>query len=204
MKSQGWLFGALVSLTIFSGCAKDASSSSGSTTNGWSAFPVTIYSSASIATSAAAEQDLQDAISFWETQAGMKLFNYQGQVPSSAQIYTGTDGSPGTITTNVIQFQNPWPYASDLAGLTTANYNGSEITGALVQINSTIPLCAGDCTGAAATSQRRAFTHELGHFIGLAHVQDTTNIMYPQIQPGGSLTDVTVDTTALQSLTAGR
>lgn len=141
---------------------------------------------------------------FWETKAGRKLFDFKGAWAQPQAPYTGTAGSPGTITSNVLLFQNPWPYAQNLAGVTTVNTTGTQIDGAVVMINSTTPMCSGDCvSGFGDTSQRKTIAHELGHFLGLPHVQDAANIMYPQVQAGGSLDTVVVDDAALQALTSG-
>ena len=200
MNCQGRLFVVLALLLVVSGCAKDNGQNSGNA-NGWNTFPVPIYAGASLAASPSAASDLNDAMAFWEAKAGRKLFNLQGAWSAGAP-YTGTSAAVGTITTNVILFQSPWPYAANLAGLTTTNTTGTQIDGAVVMINSATPMCSGDCLGVEETSQRKTFTHELGHFLGLPHVQDTNNIMYPQIQLGGTLDGVVVDQNALAALTS--
>ncbi|MBI3544741.1 MAG: matrixin family metalloprotease, partial [Deltaproteobacteria bacterium] len=93
-------------------------------------------------------------------------------------------------------------FGPNVAGLTTVNWAGSEIEGAVVMINNTIPLCSGDCVSGLATSQRKAFAHELGHFLGLQHGSDVNDIMYPTLQPGGKLDTVSVDLTTLMELTS--
>ena len=205
MNCQGRLFSLLaLLLLVVSGCAKDNSKNGNGSSNGWSSFPVPIYASANVVASPSATSDFNDAMAFWEAKAGRKLFDFKGAWNQSSAPYTGTAGAPGTITSNVLLFQNPWPYAGNLAGVTTVNTTGTQIDGAVVMINTTTPMCAGDCiSGLGDTSERKTIAHELGHFLGLPHVQDVTNIMYPQVQAGGSLDSVVVDTAALQALTSG-
>ncbi|MBI3555002.1 MAG: matrixin family metalloprotease [Deltaproteobacteria bacterium] len=205
MNCQGRLFSLLaVLLLVVSGCAKDNSKNGNGNANGWSSFPVTIYAGANVVSSPAAVSDMNDAMKFWEAKAGRKLFDYKGTWAKQSAPYTGTAAAPGTVTSNVLMFQSPWPYAPNLAGVTTVNTTGTQIDGAVVMINASTPLCTGDCIASVGdTSERKTFAHELGHFLGLAHVQDPANIMYPQIQAGGSLDNVIVDDAALQSLTSG-
>ncbi len=193
MMSHGRLVGSLIFFaSILSAC--------GSSHQGWNQFPVPIYTDSTITNSPQAQADLQDAFKFWESKVGKKLFNYQGQW-TGGDTYTGDPTSPSAITGNVLFFQNPWPFQPVTVGMTTVKSDDSGIESAMIMINPNTSFCGGDCDGDYRTSERKTFTHELGHFIGLSHVQDQTNIMYPTSLPGGSLMGMTVDETALNLYT---
>jgi len=178
---------------VATGCAK-----SGATK--WAALPVQIYADQSIVNTPQAQQDLQDAMTFWEQKAGKTLFDYKG-VWSGAQPFTGTPDAPGTINANVIFFQNPWPVSQNVIGQTIVNSVSTEIQHAMIMINPDAAFCPGDCAGEPQlNSSRKNLTHELGHFLGLSHVQDVNNVMYPVMQPGGTLDAVTIDQVALMDL----
>ena len=73
----------------------------------------------------------------------------------------------------------------------------------MIMINPDVPFCSGDCVGQYyANSARKNLAHELGHFIGLQHISDVNNVMYPVLQPGGTLDSVSIDQTALAELIA--
>lgn len=193
MIRHGWQIVLAVLFLIFaSGCGQK---------KGWQSFPVKIYADPSITTNSAREADLKDAMSFWEDKAGHQLFDYQGAW-SEGTPYTGSIGDIKSVIANVVVFQNPWPLASNIAGQTLVAEDGDKITGAVILINGALSLCNADCNGQNyMTSQRRDFAHELGHFLGLQHVfQDVNNIMYPILQPGGSLSDVAIDQKAFADL----
>ncbi|MGZ3661433.1 MAG: matrixin family metalloprotease, partial [Bdellovibrionota bacterium] len=89
----------------------------------------------------------------------------------------------------------------NIAGKAILRVTGGTITGAVILLDPQTNICTGLCEGRDnATSLRRLIAHELGHFLGLGHVQDSINIMYPAILPGGSLEDRTVDGAALRPL----
>ena len=194
MICHGRLFCSLGFLLLLSACGANNHS-------GGSSFPVDIYSDNAVASSASTAADFQTALTFWEQKAGRKLFNYKG-VWSQGAPYTGTADNPTGATANVLFFQNPWPFAANIAGKTTVFSQGPEIQGAIVMINPSIPLCAGDCTSSpGSNSQRKDFAHELGHFLGLNHIEDINDIMYPILQTGGVLDGVNVDMPSLLQLT---
>ena len=192
------LFPSLISIVFLSFVATGCAPQSGVTK--WTTLPVQIYADSSIVSTPQAQQDLQDAMTFWEQKAGKTLFDYKG-VWSGTQVYTGTPETPGTITGNVIFFQNPWPASENIIGQTVVSSVSNEIQHAMIMINPDATFCAGDCTGQPnQNSSRKNLTHELGHFIGLVHNQDVNNVMYPVLQPGGTLDTVTVDQPTLMSL----
>lgn len=190
MNRQGW---SIVVLLLFSaGCGQGVTK--------WNSFPVPIYADSTVTSNANAMSDLQDAMNFWEDKAGKQLFDYKGEYSGSTP-YSGSPLNPGTVNNNVILFQSPWPLAEDVIGRTTVTSDGNTIQNALVQINGDIQYCTGDCTGVTGlNSERRDMAHELGHFIGLQHVTDITNIMYPVIQPGGTLNNLKIDDATFQQL----
>lgn len=203
MISHGWpvfsartilLFTILFTTLLTSGCAKNGATR-------WASLPVTIYADSSIIATPSAQSDLKDAMKFWEDKVGRTLFDYKGVWKASAQPYTGTPVDPGTITDNVIFFQNPWPAPSNIIGQTVVTSANAEIQHAMIMINPDAHFCSGDCENQYySNSARKNLAHELGHFLGLNHTQDTNNVMYPVLQPGGSLTDIAIDQTALNEL----
>jgi hypothetical protein len=195
-----WILALFLMYSFFStGCAPDTSESS--RTQGWSAFPVPIYSDSSLSASSAAQTDFKDAMGFWESKAGRKLFDYRGQWTGQNPPYTGSALSPETILGNVVLLQNPWPFAQNIAAQTTTKKIENNIDSSVIMVNPNTPFCSSDCLFQTGTSLRRAFAHELGHFLGLDHSDDKTNIMYPTIQTGASLSDLQVDAGALSLVT---
>ena len=114
-------------------------------------------------------------------------------------MFTGSASSPGTILANVILFQNPWPFAPFEAGMTvTTSTSSAGTTGSVVLLNPGIELCGGTCLADSfRTSRQRLIAHELGHFIGLGHSGDSSDLMYASLTAGGSLDDVKIDRAAL-------
>lgn len=79
-----------------------------------------------------------------------------------------------------------------------------EINGAMIMFNPNTRFCAGDCErDPRLISQKKSYAHELGHFLGLDHITNVSNIMYPDAVPGGSLEGVAVDLDALIRMTSG-
>lgn len=202
MICQGWRvfsphnsFLFLIILLTTSGCAK-------SNIIKWASLPVPIYTDSSIVGSSQAQSDLLDAMRFWEERAGRTLFDYRGVWTEATKPYTGSAAAPGAIIGNVIFFENPWPAAHNIIGQTVVTSYDHEIEHAMIMINPYATFCSGDCEDAPfANSARKNLAHELGHFLGLQHHGDVQNVMYPVLQPGGSLSGVTIDATVLRELT---
>ncbi|MGZ3662016.1 MAG: matrixin family metalloprotease [Bdellovibrionota bacterium] len=196
MMRHGWQFVILtVSAITLTGCGNNKNHDSSGGATRWQSFPVAIYTDPSIVSNAQSQADFQDAMSFWEEKIGKKIWDYKGNW--SGQAYDGGN----SISENALYVASPWNYASNIAAQTTVLSQSSQIQGAVIMVNPNTSFCGGDCHGNnTSTSMRKVFAHELGHFIGLAHVQDTANIMYPDALPGGSLANEKVDAVALLPL----
>lgn len=100
---------------------------------------------------------------------------------------------------NLVVFREAaWPYndPNNTLGLTTVTFdaNTGEIFDADLEINATGKnLSAGDPVPALGYDLQSVVTHEVGHFLGLAHATDSRATMFASYKPG---------TTALRSLTA--
>ncbi len=164
--------------------------------------------SPSVSADAGTTADLAQAIDFWESKAGQKLFNFKGSwtgdSANSNNLVTGTLNNPTDVLVNLFYFPGTWPFDAHYAGKTAVHYEDSTIQHSLIMMNIGMNFCHGDCAADSdlgAVSERRAITHELGHFLGLPHDSDTSNIMFPTIQPGADLSTQTVDVNLLRALT---
>jgi len=99
---------------------------------------------------------------------------------------------------HVIVFRDDtWPHddPNNTLALTTVTFNPDtgEIYDADMEINSTIPLTAGDPVPADGYDFESIVTHETGHFLGMAHSGDTHATMFAHYTQGS---------TVMRSLTA--
>jgi hypothetical protein len=192
---HGRRLGSLIFVLTLSAC--------GAAHSGWKSFPVPIYADSTLLNSTQSMGDLKDAFSFWEQKAGKKIFDLKG-LWQGGTPYSGDPTKPSEILGNVIFFANPWPYASSFVGMTTVQNSTDGTLAAMVMINGTTSFCTGDCNYDYRVSSRKTFAHELGHFIGLNHTANTADIMYPDAQPGGQISHLDVDITALKNLVSGQ
>ena len=93
---------------------------------------------------------------------------------------------------NVIVFRDDvWPYDDPYStlGLTTVTFNAEtgEIYDADMEINSSARnLSITDQVPAKGFDLESVITHEVGHFLGLAHATDVRSTMYASYKPGSS------------------
>ena len=192
-------------LLILSGCGREQERSEAELGKGnlrWASFPVDIRVDSFLLQDSNAVDDLNDAMRFWETKAGKPLFRLVGGWDNSQKPYTGPAAEPQEILANVIFFEGPWPFDSRIAGKTIVHSSNNLIENSIIFLNSDTHLCSHDCSSSNGdVSRRKLIAHELGHFVGLGHSTDTSDVMYPEILDGGSLTELRVNTSMLQYLT---
>jgi hypothetical protein len=109
----------------------------------------------------------------------------------------------GTPNQHVIVFRDDtWPYPNDsnnTLGLTTLTFNvdTGEIYDADTEINGTLPLSSTDPVPAGSYDFESIVTHEMGHFLGLAHSGYSSATMYARYTPGStSMRSLTPDDVA--------
>ncbi|MCO5141799.1 MAG: matrixin family metalloprotease [Oligoflexia bacterium] len=189
-------------LLLFTSCGKN-NTHEGSITSGkvrWASFPIGIYVDSYLLSDASAKKDLEDAMQFWENKTGKHLFQIQGGWNNGIPV-EGSLSEPDSLKGNVIYFMGPWQFFSSAAGNTILMSDQGIIQNSVVFINAEKVYCEGNCaTQTNEISRRKLFAHELGHFLGLGHVSETGNIMYPSIEHGADLDSVNIDISALQSV----
>jgi hypothetical protein len=106
-----------------------------------------------------------------------------------ARVGYNKDGAPNQ---HVIIFRDDvWPYPNDSTntlGLTTVTFdaNSGEIYDADTEINGTVPLSVSDPVDSNGYDLASIVTHEMGHFLGLAHSADSSATMYARYLPGST------------------
>jgi hypothetical protein len=90
---------------------------------------------------------------------------------------------------NVLLFRDgEWPYldSEDALGLTTVSFDSvtGQIYDADVEVNSTVPLSTTDVVASEHYDLLSILTHEVGHFLGLAHSPDEDAVMYRSFDSG--------------------
>lgn len=168
----------------------------------WAELPVALNVSQEIYDSQAAMTDIAAAMEFWEERAGRRLFDLRGPWNAAPSPVVGDLSNPSFVHTNIIFFPTSWPIAFEVAGKTTILTQGEHFSQGYVALNRDRTYCFGSCEyDYFRVGFRRLVTHELGHFIGLNHVNDNANIMAPALASGGNLDSAQVDMAALSRLT---
>jgi hypothetical protein len=98
---------------------------------------------------------------------------------------------PDQPNQHVIVFRDSsWPHndSSNTLGLTTVTFEVStgELYDADTEINGTLPLSVGDPVPQGSYDVESIITHEMGHFLGLAHSGDTSATMFARYSRGST------------------
>ncbi len=116
--------------------------------------------------------------------------------PSIAAVNIGTtkstaigyDQASGATNENIIVYRDgDWPYADQSqVALTTLTYrkDTGELLDADMEVNATLKLVAADPIPSNGFDLLTVFTHEAGHFLGLAHTDVPKATMFASYDPG--------------------
>lgn len=116
-----------------------------------------------------------------------------GFIPCDRQEFNGYNPSNEARPTaqgnaNLIMFRDKWPAEYSSAGntlaLTTLTFNvqSGEIYDADIEINGELTISTSD---AGVTNDLQSIlTHEIGHFLGVAHSPDSSATMFSSYEPG--------------------
>ncbi len=100
----------------------------------------------------------------------------------------GYDQTSGATNENIIVYRDgDWPYADQSqVALTTLTYrkDTGELLDADMEVNATLRLVAADPIPSNGFDLLTVFTHEAGHFLGLAHTDVPKATMFASYDPG--------------------
>ena len=135
------------------------------------------------------EQDLASSIQQWDSVACADLtMAYQGL---TASVDIGFDPTPDAPNQNIVIFQSvsgAWVHDSRAVGLTTVTMCQNDtptcaagtILDADIELNEVDFTLTASGTGNVQMDLANTLTHELGHFLGLDHSDDTRATMYAE------------------------
>ena len=165
----------------------------------WKSFSVEINIDQKISDSPEATADVLAAIDFWETKASRKLFVFRGQW-NGQQLIEGGIANPFKSPVNQAFHQSPWPYEASVLAMNMRVERVGKIEKSLISINDNYLFCFGPCARNPVVSFRKVVTHELGHFLGFNHNDDTKNVMYAFYRGDQSLAEMSVDWASMAEL----